>query len=72
MCSSMDAVEDTDLCERQDSELDSETAYIMAFFVCEHFNKLNDLLQEIDEEYAIDPEACNKPTKAGISIKHKG
>lgn len=41
--------------ERQNPDLDTETAYIMAFFVCEHFKKLKDLLQEIDQEYATEP-----------------
>lgn len=39
----------------QVSEIDSNTAYIMAFFVCEHIKKLKAHLQEIDEMYDSEP-----------------
>jgi hypothetical protein len=41
--------------ERHDSDIDNETAHIMAFFVCEHIKKLKELLQGIDDEYASEP-----------------
>lgn len=38
--------------DRRQPEFDDRTAYIFAFFICEHFRKLEAILQEIDEEYA--------------------
>lgn len=38
--------------DKQQPELDDQTAYIFAFFVCQHFRKLEDVLKEIDAEYA--------------------